>query len=228
MRFLTTHLSKRPRLAILALILTVLAAMIAGLPVLANQTADFVLGQFDLVHNGPNIVGAVNTGGTIKTAGVNGPNGIAISGGGAVYVADTANSRVLVFSSAAALTNGQAASMVIGQPDGSSSQCNRGLAAPGSQTLCSPEAVAVQAARGGHQCLRRRYRQQPRARVPGCFADRMHRDHAMCRPGGQSVDRSKFLQRRGLRAGQAGLCGPSGVGVDACGNVYVGDTPTTG
>lgn len=198
--------------------------MIAGLPVLANQTADFVLGQFDLVHNGPNIVGAVNSGGTIKTAGVSGPNGIAISGGGAVYVADTANSRVLVFSSAAALTNGQAASMVIGQPDGSSSQCNRGLAAPGSQTLCSPKAVAVQAGAVGTNVFvadtgNNRVLVYVGVLLTGCTATTPCVGPAANLLIGQSSFSSAVCA-----AGQAGLCGPSGVGVDASGNVYVGDT----
>ncbi len=198
--------------------------MVAGLPVSANQTADFVLGQFDLTHNGPNIVGAVKTGGIITTAGVNGPNGIAINSSGAVFVADTANSRVLVFSSAAALTNGQAASMVIGQPDGSSSQCNRGLAAPGSQTLCSPEAVAVQAAAVGTNVYvadtaNNRVLVYLGVSLTGCNATT-----PCVGPAANLLIGQSSFSAAVPGAGQAGLHGPSGVGVDAGGNVYVGDT----
>jgi hypothetical protein len=38
----------------------------------ANWTVDFVLGQLDFGHIGPNIVGAVKTGRIITTAGLNG------------------------------------------------------------------------------------------------------------------------------------------------------------
>jgi sugar lactone lactonase YvrE len=45
------------------------------------------------------------------------PNGVAVSSSGKVYVVDTGYNRVLRFSSAAALGNGQPAEAVFGQPD---------------------------------------------------------------------------------------------------------------
>jgi sugar lactone lactonase YvrE len=107
-----------------------------------NTAADLVLGQPDLTHSGPNMT---------KSDGLYSPFGIAIDRSvtpNRLYVADMLNSRVLGWNSVPAFTNGQAANIVIGQPDFFSWGCNRSLPeasipAPTANSLCQPEAVAV-------------------------------------------------------------------------------------
>jgi DNA-binding beta-propeller fold protein YncE len=66
--------------------------------------------------------------------------GIAVDpGGGAVYVTDSSNHRILRFTS---FSNGAAATAVIGQSNFTASQCNRGGAASAS-TLCQPSMLAL-------------------------------------------------------------------------------------
>ena len=73
-----------------------------------NTTADRELGQIDLMH------GIFNFGGPSALLG---PEGVAVDSSGHVYVTDYGNNRVLGWHNAAALTNGAAADLVIGQPD---------------------------------------------------------------------------------------------------------------
>src|SRR5579883_2940109 len=87
----------------------------SAFPVAAGDAiADHVLGQMDFAHATQNFADASTldlqrniTAVAIDQSSV--PN--------RVYVADPANSRVLGWSSAAALSNGKAADLVIGQPD---------------------------------------------------------------------------------------------------------------
>jgi sugar lactone lactonase YvrE len=60
---------------------------------------------------------------------------------GDVYVADTADSRVLRY--ARPHTSGQAADLLFGQPDFDATFCNAGRASADRYTLCRSEAVAV-------------------------------------------------------------------------------------
>jgi len=104
--------------------------------------ADVVLGQLAFISNGVNFVDAV---------GLSAPRGVAVdphaaNGTGVLYVADTENNRVLGFSNLSTLSaNGPSASIVIGQPDLNSNQCNQGAAVPSATTLCHPGGVAVDA-----------------------------------------------------------------------------------
>jgi sugar lactone lactonase YvrE len=64
---------------------------------------------------------------------------------GNLWVADSDNNRVLMFS--APLSNGEAASLVIGQPDFTSKHCNRGSATPAADTLCGPKGLTLDSSR---------------------------------------------------------------------------------
>jgi sugar lactone lactonase YvrE len=102
-----------------------------------NTTANRVLGQEDFTHNGANIANA---------QGLNAPAAVAIDKSvtpNRIYVADSANNRVLGWSNAASFINGQPADLEIGQPDFLSVAC---LRKAGPQTLCHPTGVAVDSA----------------------------------------------------------------------------------
>lgn len=119
-----------------------LAALTAGLLIATwlpattgTTTAERVLGQSDFGAN------AAGGGGT----GLSGPVSIALGPNPAaahLYVADTGNNRVLGYRDAAALSNGAAADLVIGQQNFCSTACNTGGKA-GAATLCAPSGVAV-------------------------------------------------------------------------------------
>lgn len=103
-----------------------------------DTIADRVLGQMDFTHATENFADASTLDMERSVAGVaidqsSVPN--------RVYVADPANNRVLGWASAAALTDGKAADMVIGQPDFFSTACNNGGVSAAS--LCDPFGVAV-------------------------------------------------------------------------------------
>ena len=106
-------------------------------PIGADMVADAVLGQ-------PNFTSDETNGGGVRAASLNVPWGTAIdSATGRLYVADTSNHRVLSWSSAAAVTNGQAADLVIGQPNFFSNEPNQGSSEPNAGTLNGPIAVTV-------------------------------------------------------------------------------------
>jgi len=93
-----------------------------------------VLGQITFTKTSPNLVDAT---------GVDGPDGVAIDRtNGHVIVADTNNSRVLGWKSAAAFAAGGAADLVIGQPDFYSKPCNQNAPIADAAWLCTPIGVA--------------------------------------------------------------------------------------
>ena len=96
-----------------------------------NQAADFVIGQ-------PNFT-AYASSPTPTAANLSGARGVAVDPTtGKVFVADSSNNRVLRFASAATLTNGAAAEIVLGQPDFTSKASNTTAT-----TMASPCGVAV-------------------------------------------------------------------------------------
>jgi sugar lactone lactonase YvrE len=110
------------------------AALVNGGP------ATLVIGQPDLFSS------AVG----FTASSLNGPRGVAVDTSGNVYVADTANNRVLVFSNPFTIfgvsgqNSGFVASAVIGQGgDFTANSCNLGASAPNADTLCAPESVAL-------------------------------------------------------------------------------------
>jgi sugar lactone lactonase YvrE len=74
----------------------------------SGASADGVLGQANFT------TGTTTVGGSSK---LQGPTGVTVSSGGALYVTCFVSHRVLRFNSAAALANGAAANSVLGQPD---------------------------------------------------------------------------------------------------------------
>ena len=119
-----------------------LAALAAGLLIATwlpattgTTTAERVIGQSDFGAN------AASGGGT----GLSGPASVALGpnpSAAHLYIADTGNNRVLGYRDAAALSNGAAADLVIGQQNFCSTACNASGKA-GAATLCAPSGVAV-------------------------------------------------------------------------------------
>jgi hypothetical protein len=113
-----------------------------------DTVADGVLGQTDLGHNmdnfgGPDALELANPASTGVLAA-----SLTIDANGHLYVPDTANSRVLGWTSASAFVNGAPAALVIGQPDFFSFACDAGVAGGdingvGPDSLCEPGGVAV-------------------------------------------------------------------------------------
>lgn len=110
-----------------------------GLPAASAQTAaNAVLGQADFTS------GAPNAGGGVTASSLNEPRGLAVDRvSGRLFVADSMNHRVLSWPSAASFTNGQAADLVLGQPDFTSNAINQGGATPTARTLNAPKSVAT-------------------------------------------------------------------------------------
>jgi hypothetical protein len=101
-----------------------------------GQEADLVLGQADFTTGDQHC----NAGQATANVFCNGED-VAVDGAGGVYVSDGGFHRVLRFSPP--LSNGQAADMMLGQPDFTSVSCNTsGLSA---RTLCQPFLMAIDA-----------------------------------------------------------------------------------
>ena len=69
------------------------------------------------------------------------PGGVAIDAAGNLFVADTANNRVIAID--APLLGTQNATLVLGQADFTDSGCNGGAQAPGAATLCAPAGLML-------------------------------------------------------------------------------------
>ncbi len=100
-------------------------------PSQSGQAADLVLGQSSLS------TGTANAGGA--AAGLSSPSSVCMSGG-RLYVADTANHRVLIWNSLPT-QNGKAADVVLGQADFNATGANRGQASAQGGSLKSPAGV---------------------------------------------------------------------------------------
>lgn len=105
-----------------------------------GKFADIVIGQVDFESS---VAGTSST--TLSS-----PNGVAVDAAGNVYVADTGNSRVLVFPDpfTSFTKDGQfsnfEASVVLGQVGNfTSGSCDVDTSSPDSETICSPQGVAV-------------------------------------------------------------------------------------
>ena len=106
-------------------------------PLATDTTADAVLGQDNLMHNVANLVDA---------QGLYAPQAVAIDASATpnrIYVADFDNNRVLGWNNAASFTNGDAADLVIGQPDFLSSCATGPADTVSASSLCGPEGLAV-------------------------------------------------------------------------------------
>jgi len=104
-------------------------------PSVSGTSADVVLGQANFNARGANF------GGSIQNNGLSLPRGVSVSGTKLV-VADTGNSRVLVWN-AIPTVNATAADRVIGQADFGTGSTNRGDQNPSASSLDGPEGVAL-------------------------------------------------------------------------------------
>ncbi|HEX8441671.1 PKD domain-containing protein [Archangium sp.] len=149
--------------------------------------------------------------------GLNAPEGLALDTSVSpprVYVADTANSRVLAWADALAYANGAPADKVLGQPDAYRSGCNStGVSAT---SLCTPKAVEVDASgnlyvadTGNNRVL-----QYNAPFTTDTVADRVFGQ------GGGFLPNSCNL---GGPPSATTLCTPTGVAVDGAGDLYVSD-----
>ena len=189
-----------------------------------NEVANGAGGQIDRAHNGPNLVDAI---------GENSPGGIAVDAASQpprrhLYVADTANNRVLGWRDVAAFTAAQPADIVIGQPDLFSYKCNNGVAAGdvgglGADSLCGPARMAVDAVgnlyvadAGNNRVLVYNTPFNAASGEPGAgdaSADFVYGQAGgfttrSCNPGG---------------ANATTLCNPSAAAIDGAGNIYIAD-----
>ncbi len=114
-----------------------LAATVAG----NDTTADAVLGQPDFISVEPN---AGLPAPTAETLALSNAAGIALGPDGRLYVSDAESHRVLSWPNAADFATGQAADLVLGQPDFISATPNRGTVVTASaDSFFLPQGLAV-------------------------------------------------------------------------------------
>jgi sugar lactone lactonase YvrE len=105
-------------------------------PPVSNTEADMVFGQGGVFTSN-----SANNGGTASDDSLNRPAGIALDSGGNLYVADTANNRLLKFNNPN--TTDTTADLVIGQPNFTATAF---VDPPTAASLTQPEGVAVDSA----------------------------------------------------------------------------------
>lgn len=140
---------RNPRSIAIAKVWTLVAGLVVGLMCAGSThgapndaTADAVVGQLGFATTDPNQPSFAPTAGNLSLSNA---AAVAISPDGRLYISDSDNHRVLSWPSASSFSNGQAADLVIGQPDFVSGFPNRGstTAADG---FFLPQGVAVDAA----------------------------------------------------------------------------------
>jgi sugar lactone lactonase YvrE len=173
-----------------------------------HAAATRVIGQPDFTHN------TFNNGG-ISASSLAFPFGVTVDVQGNLYVADFSNNRVLEYDAPLAITD-TAAARVIGQPDfASNSQNNGGLSA---SSLFGPEGVTVDA----HDNLYVADTTNSRALE---YDAPLSTYEAATRLIGQPAFTDHTSNNGGLSANS--LADPTGVAVDAHGNLYVADANNT-
>src|SRR5215469_10276211 len=119
-----------------AMAIPITLALVTLLPAATGDTiADRELGQPDLVHKAAN---------TVDASGESGPILVAVDRGSVpnhLYLADSANNRVLGWRNSTSFASGAGADFVIGQPDFFSAGANVGGVS--ASTLSGPDGVAV-------------------------------------------------------------------------------------
>jgi len=182
--------------------------------------ADLVLGQFDFTKNQSNLTDG---------AGLISPESEVADAAGHLYVADTGNNRVLGWSNAAALTNGEPADLVIGQPDSKSYLCNQGASASAS-SLCQPDGLAVDASgnlyvadSGNNRVLEYDNPFAPGGGTSGTPGSAGDTTADLVFGQGGDFTAANCDGVNGNTSADT-LCSPDGVAVDAANNIYIADT----
>ena len=188
--------------------------LLAAMPAIAapgDTTADAVLGQTGFTTNLANQGGAAGTASTLS-----GNRGLFVDSTGRLWVADTGNNRVLMFTNAATFTNGQAADLVLGQADFVGILDNRGGANPTANTISGPRSVAVDSAgrlyvadSGNKRLLR----------YDPPFTNGMNAVQVF----GQAGSFTTANQAAANAATADNMGNPDGIAVDSLGNVYLAD-----
>jgi len=174
-----------------------------------DTTADLVIGQPDFNTN------AQNTGG-VSAASLALPQAAAPDALGNLYVADTSNNRLLVYT--APLANGAAASKVFGQPGfGANNQNNGGLSAG---SLLLPQGLALDGVRVGPPA--RLFIADSGNRRVLMYNDPLTADTSADRVFGQPGFTSNTANHGGVSESSLGL--PSGVAIDSAGTLYIADS----
>ena len=172
----------------------------------SGAAASAVLGQTDFTSNFSDT----------SNAHMRSPAALSIDAAGNLWVADTANSRVLRFANVVAKTNGAAADSELGQADFNGQENNRGGSAA-ANTLSAPYGVSASgttlwvADYNNNRVLRFA---SAAAKANGAAADGVL---------GQADFTSVSNNRGGSIAGNT-LFAPGGVAVDAAGTLYVADS----
>jgi MYXO-CTERM domain-containing protein len=173
---------------------------------LTDTTADLVLGQGDFAQAGQN---------RVDGAGLQSPRGVAVDRSvspNRVYVADSANHRVLAWTNATAFANGAPAALVLGQADFQGALANRG-GSVNNNTLSYPWDVDVDAA-GNVYVADTNNSRVLRFNTP--FTTDTVADAVF----GQAT----FTASSCTSPSATSLCYPSGVAISATGELAVGDT----
>ena len=169
-----------------------------------DLTADVVLGQANFAAN------TANRGAAAAAASLNLPAAAAVDTAGHLFVADSANNRVLVYASP--YLSGQAATAVFGQPGFTTTDANHGGLVTAA-TLSNPQGVAVDSLGNLYVA------DTGNNRVLEYDAPLLTLDFTADRIFGQS---SAYTSITGLTS--YNLNAPRGVAVDLSGNLYVADT----
>jgi NHL repeat len=165
-------------------------------------------------QGGSFVTSACNKGGITATS-LCGPSGVAADSAGNVYIADTANSRVLEYD--APLVKGVRADMVFGQSGSfSGAACNAGGVSANS--LCHPTAVGLDNAGNLYVGDRNNYRvleyDTPRS-LHNTTADLVF---------GQANSFVSNTNSCAAEVSTTGLCSPDGLTIDGAGNLYIADS----
>jgi sugar lactone lactonase YvrE len=178
-------------------------------PLTRDTTADQVFGQADFTH------GQVNRGNPNPSANsLNYPSGVTFDGQGNLYVADGLNSRVLEYDDP--LTHDASADRVFGQADFIHGAFNRGNISPGANSLGTPAGMALDAQGnlyvadyGNNRVLE--------------YDDPWTHDASADRVFGQADFTHNVANLGNSSPSATSLNSPSGVAVDAQGNLFVAD-----